>query len=39
MSTVAQRPRRVHAGTEPPPAAFSIHLRTRQDLRTQPMAR
>jgi|SoimicmetaTmtHPB_FD_contig_31_8517671_length_263_multi_1_in_0_out_0_1 hypothetical protein len=39
MSTVAQRLRQVHAGTEPPKAAFQIHLRTRRGLRVQPMAR
>jgi cytochrome P450 len=39
MRMVAQRLRLVYASAEPPQAEFQINLRTRQDLRMQPVAR
>jgi cytochrome P450 len=39
LRMVAQRLRLAYAGTEPPDLEFQINLRTRQDLRMQPLAR
>jgi cytochrome P450 len=39
LSLVAPRLRLAYAGSEPPQLEFQINLRTRQDLRMQPLAR